>query len=379
MYTCGPRYSTKYKTAADNALHMCYRSALQLAAEAGDRVVVVPVLHAQRKGYPPDAGAHIALRTVRRLLERLDTAFDRIALVCEDGAVDYSVYRRLMPLYFPRNDAEARLAETLLPSDTGNEFGETIIEERKIRIGLVERMAEEAEESEGGGGEEEGSLVSQAALLAKQRANPDEERQRRLARLGPEELERREREAAFARLAHRAARGDFSDIAALRYAYVGGGDQLGRPVLVLVGAALRPASVDLERVFLYIVRLITPLASADFTVLYVHTRVESENDPPTAWLRRLYALLDRFEERIVSLRILHPTFWLKAGFTLLSPFMSAQLYEKLTYVDSMRLLLDVYRREQLSLPDFVFREDEKKNGIAWLSKSNASTYDVDGL
>src|SRR5690606_41372337 len=40
----------------------------------------------------------------------------------------------ILPLYFPRSHREEAAARALLPADTGNELGETYIEERKIRI-----------------------------------------------------------------------------------------------------------------------------------------------------------------------------------------------------------------------------------------------------
>lgn len=39
-----------------------------------------------------------------------------------------------MPLYFPRNQKEEEFATKALPLDLGDEFGEPIILERKIRI-----------------------------------------------------------------------------------------------------------------------------------------------------------------------------------------------------------------------------------------------------
>lgn len=44
------------------------------------------------------------------------------------------VYRRLTPLYFPRNEEEEHFAIKHLPADVGNENGEPVIEERQIRI-----------------------------------------------------------------------------------------------------------------------------------------------------------------------------------------------------------------------------------------------------
>ena len=39
-----------------------------------------------------------------------------------------------MPLYFPRTKEEEEIAANSLPADLGDEFGEPIIQERKIRI-----------------------------------------------------------------------------------------------------------------------------------------------------------------------------------------------------------------------------------------------------
>ena len=41
---------------------------------------------------------------------------------------------RLLPLYFPRDRKEEKIAVMKLPADVGDENGETIIDERKIRI-----------------------------------------------------------------------------------------------------------------------------------------------------------------------------------------------------------------------------------------------------
>lgn len=41
---------------------------------------------------------------------------------------------RLLPLYFPRDKQEEEMALSKLPADVGDENGETVINERKIRI-----------------------------------------------------------------------------------------------------------------------------------------------------------------------------------------------------------------------------------------------------
>ena len=40
----------------------------------------------------------------------------------------------MLPLYFPRDKQEEEVAISKLPADVGDENGETVIDERKIRI-----------------------------------------------------------------------------------------------------------------------------------------------------------------------------------------------------------------------------------------------------
>lgn len=143
------------------------RSCLQIVKENSLKSIAFQVINSEKRGYPPDNGAHIAIRTVRRFLERFSTSVDLIVF-CMDrdediGAFDtalrrmsihlrvpwlarsisgskrYSylgavLYSGILPMYFPRSEEEETKMAPLLPEDTGNELGETVIEERKIRI-----------------------------------------------------------------------------------------------------------------------------------------------------------------------------------------------------------------------------------------------------
>jgi hypothetical protein len=101
------------------------------------RNIAFSVVHSQRKGYPPDTGAHVALRTIRRYLEHHGDQFDTIVLCMVEGEVNFGVYRNLLPLYFPRTDEEFAKARDALPADTGDDWGETQIAERQIRIDVA--------------------------------------------------------------------------------------------------------------------------------------------------------------------------------------------------------------------------------------------------
>lgn len=44
------------------------------------------------------------------------------------------VYKKLLPLYYPRSEEEENACVHLIPADIGNSEGEPIIPERQIRI-----------------------------------------------------------------------------------------------------------------------------------------------------------------------------------------------------------------------------------------------------
>ncbi|XP_042516822.1 protein GDAP2 homolog [Macadamia integrifolia] len=133
IHTVGPKYAVKYHTAAENALSHCYRSCLELLIENGLQSIAMGCIYTEAKNYPREPAAHVAIRTVRRFLEKQT---DKITAVvfCTSTSSDTEIYKRLLPLYFPRDKHEEEVAVSKLPADVGDENGETILDERKIRI-----------------------------------------------------------------------------------------------------------------------------------------------------------------------------------------------------------------------------------------------------
>ena len=129
MHSVGPRYNEQYRTAAENALHFCYRNSLRLLKEEKLRTLAATCVYTKRKRYPRDAAAHIVVRTARRFLEKYGDDIDRIVF-CFDDDEDKAIYERIVPLYFPRDDKELQNSLANLPDDIGNEDGETVIAER---------------------------------------------------------------------------------------------------------------------------------------------------------------------------------------------------------------------------------------------------------
>jgi O-acetyl-ADP-ribose deacetylase (regulator of RNase III) len=91
IHTVGPRFSVKYQTAAENALHSCYRRSLEVLRDAALTTVAFGVVNTERKGYPRVSAAHIALRTLRRFLETYGKGVQALVW-CVNNPADWNIY-----------------------------------------------------------------------------------------------------------------------------------------------------------------------------------------------------------------------------------------------------------------------------------------------
>lgn len=73
-------------------------------------------------------------RTQRRLVPATSCLTPQLLLTRVCVCVLQPVYRKLLPLYFPRSEEEERACRPLVPADIGNSEGEPIVPERQIRI-----------------------------------------------------------------------------------------------------------------------------------------------------------------------------------------------------------------------------------------------------
>ena len=264
IHTVGPRFHLKYRNAAENALHNCYRNSLAFVRERRLKSVAVPCLYKVKKRYPREEAAHTAVRTTRRFLENYGDTIDHVVLVV-DNQQDYRIYQKVMPLYLPRNRAEELAAEKLLPKNTGNEFGEIILEERTIRVGGGLNEAGLPSEKQRTSALFDEGFVSKSASdisealrekgFARMRTDPDEDRGTEdnpdttnldeLAYVGP-------MSQAYPRYLEKAATLKFAKFEALNPVYVSGTDSLGRPVVVVCGAHFQHDDDETEQAFLYV-------------------------------------------------------------------------------------------------------------------------------
>ncbi|KAJ8311064.1 hypothetical protein KUTeg_011379 [Tegillarca granosa] len=374
IHTVGPRYNVKYMTAAQSALYSCYRNVLQEVRENSIKTVAFPCVHSMKRGYPVEEGAHMAIRTVRRFLEKYGDDLEAVIFVCNEETLD--AYQDVLPLYFPRNSKEEHYAITKLPKDIGNEDGEPVIAERQIRImdkptfAALKTQSDDFEETVDLNKEFCTSTVIEVGRhpFSQMEDNPDDGRKTSLYGKTSEEQRKLELKRRFDRLMKRAKTEDLTDIAALRCLYRTGVDRYGRPVVVFVGKHLDASKVDLERAMLYMIRVMEPIVERDYVVVYFHTQTTAENHPPMEYLKKVYHLLDdKYKKNLKSFYIIHPTWWSKLVTWFFTTFTASDIKKKVYSMKGVQYLYGSIYPDQLDIPSFVINYDIELNGPRYFS------------
>jgi len=285
IHTVGPKYAVKYHTAAENALSHCYRSCMELLIENGLESIAMGCIYTEAKNYPREPAAHVAIRTVRRFLEK-QKGYVAGVVFCTTSSSDTEIYKRLLPLYFPRDKQEEEIAISKLPADVGDENGETVIDERKIRIrplpaGAIDRTVTstplDLPLSDPGSALKRGSfkldsyldpsfmsIIKDPDMRRKEQWEKSAQAQKgfNYARLlgygdlGCPSLSAAEEYSLHSRYLAKANSLNLSEIAEMKIIYRGGVDIEGRPVMVVVGAHFLLRCLDLERFVLHVVKVI---------------------------------------------------------------------------------------------------------------------------
>ncbi|XP_022776778.1 protein GDAP2 homolog [Durio zibethinus] len=389
IHTVGPKYAVKYHTAAENALSHCYRSCLELLIENGLRSIAMGCIYTEAKNYPREPAAHVAIRTVRRFLEKQKVKITAVVF-CTSTSSDTEIYKRLLPLYFPRDKHEEEVAISKLPADVGDENGETIIDERKIRIKPLPKKTiakppqapVELPVSDVGLVRRNSNLDTylDPAFMSLIK-DPDQRRQEQWEKtaqakggfncakmlgfgdLGGSPLSAAEEYSLHSRYLAKANSLNLSEIAEMKIVYRGGVDSEGRPVMVVVGAHFLLRCLELERFVLYVVKEFEPLIQKPYTIVYFHSAASLQIQPDLGWMRRLQQILGRKHQRnLHAIYVLHPTFHLKASIFALQMFVDNVVWKKVVYADRLLQLFRYVPREQLTIPDFVFQHDLEVNG-----------------
>ncbi|XP_031491689.1 uncharacterized protein LOC116258606 [Nymphaea colorata] len=396
IHTVGPKYAVKYHTAAENALSHCYRSCLELLIDNGLQSIAMVCIYTEAKNYPREPAAHVAIRTVRRFLEKQKDKINAVVF-CTTTSYDTEIYKRLLPLYFPRDKLEEELALSKLPADVGDENGETTIDERKIRIKPLPAVSATVSRPPSPEVNHPSNDVGDVGCVQRRHTSsldsyldpafmsltkdPDQKRKEQWEKaaqaqagwncakffgfgdLGSPPLTPAEEYSLHARYLAKANSLNLSEIAEMKIVYRGGVDSEGRPVMVVVGAHFLLRCLDLERFVLYVVKEFEPLIQKPYTIVYFHSAASLQLQPDLGWMKRLQQILGRKHQRnLHAIYMLHPTFGLKATVLALQLFVDGEVWRKVAYVDRLLQLFRHVPREQLTIPDFVFQHDLEVNG-----------------
>ncbi|XP_047318294.1 protein GDAP2 homolog [Impatiens glandulifera] len=392
IHTVGPKYAVKYHTAAENALSHCYRSCLELLVENGLQSIAMGCIYTEAKNYPREPAAHVAIRTVRRFIEKQKDKIKAVVF-CNTTLVDTEIYKRLLPLYFPRDKHEEEIAISKLPADVGDENGETFIVERKIRINPLPNAkkngAKPLQSSMDFPASDLGLMRRDSSYLESYldpafmslMKDPDQRRKEQWEKtaqaqnkwngpkmlgfgdLGGPLLSSAEEYSLHSRYIAKANSLNLSEIAEMKIVYRGGVDSEGRPVMVIVGAHFLLRCLDLDKFVLYVVKEFEPLIQKPYSLVYIHSLASLQAQPDLGWMRRLQQILgSKHQRNLHAIYILHPTFGLKAAIMGLQLLVDNVVWKKVVYVDRLLQLFNYVPREQLTIPDFVFQHDLEVNG-----------------
>lgn len=369
IHTVGPKYKSKYRTAAESSLYSCYRNVLQLAKEQSMSTVGFCVVSTQKRGYPLEDATHIALRTVRRFLESHGSALEKVVFAVTEQ--EEATYLRLLPLYFPRSQWEEQSSLPLLPPDIGNADGEPIVPERQIRIS-EKPGAHEDDTDEEEGLDHDMCLIGSHAFA---RMEGDVDKQRRLAlqgQLSGATLQK-QHQRNYNRWLSRARTEDLSDIAALKALYQSGVDNCGRTVIVVVGRNIPVLVIDMEKALLYFIHMMDHVAAKDYILVYFHTLTREHNHLDSDFLKNLYDVVDaKYRKNLKALYFVHPTFRSKVSTWFFTTFTVSGLKDRVHQVESLHQLFTAIAPDQIEIPPFVLSYDARENGPVFPSHSSSS-------
>ncbi|BES88076.1 Ganglioside induced differentiation associated protein [Nesidiocoris tenuis] len=374
IHAVGPIYSMKFQTASENALHNCYRKILEKAYELKIKTLALSVIHSVRRNYPPDEGAHVAMRTIRKVLE-LQTArggyLEKVVLVVESS--DAGIYEILLPLYFPRNKKEESAALLQLPTGrTYGLYGEPVHPERQIRIIDNPHVINDSDCSVIDLSSHFDTMTDTS--FTHMQEDLDQQRllgERPVPSIYPDISKEIHNQERYERLLRRAKIEDLTSVSGIGCLYQSGVDRFGRPVIVFVGKWFKFKEIDLDKALLYLIYLLDPLVKKDYVIAYFHTNTSNANYPSFNWLKEVYNILPyKYKKNLKAFYIVHPTFWTKMMTWWFLTFMAPAIKQKVQSLPGIEYLYSVIHPSQLEIPAFITEHDMTINGLRYYNPNS---------
>ncbi|XP_046444749.1 rho GTPase-activating protein 1-like isoform X2 [Daphnia pulex] len=152
---------------------------------------------------------------------------------------------------------------------------------------------------------------------------------------------------------------DFIDVAQHRIVDVVGDDTYGRKVIVVSACRLPSNKVlDHNRLLSYLMHTLDNYVETDYTVVYFHHGLNSQNKPSFRWLLQAYRAFDRkYKKNLKALYLVHPTNFIRVIWQLFKPFISIKFGRKMMYVNYLSELGNHIHLNQVNIPPPVLTHD----------------------
>uniref|UniRef100_A0A0K2V1N5 CRAL-TRIO domain-containing protein n=1 Tax=Lepeophtheirus salmonis TaxID=72036 RepID=A0A0K2V1N5_LEPSM len=146
--------------------------------------------------------------------------------------------------------------------------------------------------------------------------------------------------------------------------YQSGTDKSGRPVIVFIGKWFRTNDVDLEKAILFLLKVVDPVSTGDYVVVYFHSKTSRDNIPSYGWIKDVYRTLSyRYKKNLKAFYIVHPTLWTKLTCWWFSTFMAPAIKNKIINIHALSELEPHLNTKELNLPMFITEHDMSLNGL----------------
>ncbi|XP_062990407.1 rho GTPase-activating protein 8 isoform X2 [Elgaria multicarinata webbii] len=139
-----------------------------------------------------------------------------------------------------------------------------------------------------------------------------------------------------------------------------GDDNLGRKVIAFSCCRMPPSyQLNHGRLLEYLKYTLDQYVENDYTVVYFHYGLNSQNKPSLSWLQSAYKEFDRkYKKNLKALYIVHPTNFIKIIWNIFKPLISHKFGKKVIYLNYLSDLRDHLKFDQLNIPEEVIRHDE---------------------
>ena len=316
----------------------------------------------------------MALRVVRRALEKYKESFTLIIFVVED--VDVGIYDHLMPFYFPRSKAEEESAQYYLPEDIGGDSGQPVLPERRIRIAVKPTAALSAART----GSQVDDVIEQSVDLTSglnasvavgkssfARMMPDVDKRwksttsTRSRRDSDQLTSLAARTTRYERILRSVRTQDFKELDDLKFLYAPACDSGERATVVILGYKIPFSRVDPEYLLHYFVQKLDSLVSKSYSIIYFHALSNPDNHPTVGWINNvLDTIPEKYLYNLTAFYIVHSNFWAKLYTWWFTTFNEGSLIKhKIIHLGGVQYLAGIIPLSKLALPQALMDYDFK--------------------